>query len=51
MEKPLEVLKVLWENYEILLGAVIAIALVVPGEQPEKFLQSALNFLRKFSKK
>lgn len=34
-----------------LLAAVIAIALVIPGEQPEKFLQSIVDFLSKFSKK
>lgn len=34
-----------------LLTAVIAIALVIPGEQPEKFLQSVVDFLAKFSKK
>lgn len=34
-----------------LLTALIAIALVIPGEQPEKFLQSVLDFITKFSKK
>ena len=33
------------------LTGVIAIAMVIPGEQPEKFLQGVVNFLTKFSKK
>jgi len=32
-----------------LIGAIIAIAMLIPGEQPEKFLQSVLDFLDKFS--
>lgn len=31
-------------------GAIV-IALVIPGEQPEKFLQGAVDFLKRFSKK
>jgi hypothetical protein len=34
-----------------LLGAVIAIAQLIPGEQPEKTLQAVVDFLSKFSKK
>jgi hypothetical protein len=34
-----------------LLGAVIAIAQLVPGEQPEKSLQAVVDFLSKFSRK
>lgn len=34
-----------------LLSGVIAIALLIPGEQPEKALQGAVDFLKKFSKK
>ncbi len=34
-----------------LLGAVIAIAQLIPGEQPEKSLQAVVDFLSKFSKK
>lgn len=34
-----------------LLSSVIAISLLIPGEQPEKALQKALDFLKKFSKK
>ena len=31
-----------------LFHAVIAVALIVPGEQPEKFLQGCLDKLQKF---
>lgn len=34
-----------------LLSAIIAIALIIPGEQPEKALQGVVDFLSKFSKK
>jgi hypothetical protein len=34
-----------------LLSGVIAIALLIPGEQPEKALQGVVEFLKKFSKK
>jgi hypothetical protein len=34
-----------------LLSGVTAIALIIPGEQPEKALQSVVEFLKKFSKK
>ncbi len=34
-----------------LLGALIAFFMLIPGENPEKFLQSILDFLTKFSKK
>lgn len=34
----------------ILVG-IIAIALVIPGEQPEKFLQPIVDFLKKLSVK
>ena len=34
-----------------LLGAVIAIAQLIPGEQPEKSLQAILDFISKFSRK
>ena len=32
-------------------GGLITIALIIPGEQPEKFLQGAVEFLTKFSRK
>ena len=34
-----------------LLTAVIAIAQLIPGDQPEKFLQGVVDFLAKFSRK
>lgn len=34
-----------------ILGGVIGICMLIPGEQPEKSLQGVLNFLTKFSKK
>lgn len=34
-----------------LLGALIVICLLIPGDQPEGYLQSVVNFLAKFSKK
>lgn len=33
------------------LSAVIAVSLLIPGEQPEKALQAVLDFLKKISKK
>ena len=30
---------------------VIALCMLIPGEQPEKFLQSVVNLIAKFSKK
>lgn len=54
----MEILKVLVANWDVLLAGVIgtlsgviAIALVIPGDQPEKSLQKAVDFLSKFSKK
>jgi hypothetical protein len=34
-----------------LLSAVIAVASLIPGDQPEKSLQSVVDVLSKFSKK
>lgn len=31
------------------ISALIALSLLIPGPQPEKFLQSCLDFLAKFS--
>lgn len=36
---------------DVILGGLIAIALLVPGEQPEKALGGVKNFIAKFSKK
>lgn len=45
-------------NYQMLitsviavLTAVIAVALIIPGDQPEKTIQGWVDFLSKFSKK
>ena len=35
----------------IIIGALIAISMVIPGDEPEKTLQKALDFIKKFSKK
>lgn len=58
MEKAIELLKLIVEKgpeivsaIVALLTGVIAVALLIPGEQPEKALQSVVNFLAKFSKK
>lgn len=34
-----------------LLGAVVAIAQLIPGDEPENTLQKVVNFLAKFSRK
>jgi len=34
-----------------ILGGVYAIALIVPGEQPDKFIKSILDLTKKFSRK
>lgn len=36
---------------EAVLMALITLFLLIPGDQPEKALQKALDFLAKFSKK
>lgn len=33
------------------LSSLIALSLLIPGEQPEKALQKALDFIKKFSRK
>ncbi len=35
----------------IILGASYAIAVIVPGEQPDKFLEKCLTFTKKISRK
>ena len=35
----------------IIVTALIAIFMVIPGDQPEKSLQKVLDFIKKFSKK
>lgn len=34
-----------------LLGGALLVALLIPGKQPDKLLQSVLDFLKKFSLK
>lgn len=34
-----------------LLSSLLVIAMLIPGEQPDKFLQSAVDFIVKFSRK
>lgn len=58
MEKVLEIVKMVVQfGPEILSGVVailsgvIAIAMIIPGEQPEKALKGVVAFLEKFSKK
>lgn len=35
----------------LVLTGLVGLFMMIPGEQPEKFLQSALDFIKKFSKK
>lgn len=58
MEKLLEIVKWAIEsgpNFITAIGgvvsALIVLALIIPGEQPEKTLQKIADFLAKFSKK
>jgi hypothetical protein len=54
MEQVLDILKQIHDSVPLviqLLTAIIAIALVIPGEQPEKFLHSVVDLLKKISKK
>lgn len=58
MEKIMTALSWIIANYEAILAAlvsllmaIIAIAMLIPGEQPEKTLQKIVDFLAKFSKK
>jgi hypothetical protein len=58
MEQAIEVVKVAIEKgpeiisaIAALLSGVIAISLLIPGEQPEKALKAVVEFLAKFSKK
>jgi len=58
MEKVLEIVKMVVQfgpeivsGVVAILSGVIAIAMIVPGEQPEKALKGVVAFLEKFSKK
>lgn len=54
----MSVINFVMENYQAILSAVtgvlsgvIGIALLIPGDQPEKALQGVVDFIAKFSKK
>lgn len=58
MEQAIEAVKVVVEKgpeilsaVMALLSGVIAICLLIPGEQPEKALKAVVEFLAKFSRK
>ena len=58
MDKMLELFGWVMANYQIYIGsivgvctALIALSLLIPGEQPEKFLTAVVDFLGKFSRK
>lgn len=58
MEKVVEILKLVLEKgpevagYVVaVLGGLISISLLIPGDQPEKSLQKVVDFISKFSKK
>lgn len=58
MDAVLEILQWLLANYQPILSALvaallalIALFLLIPGEQPEKFLQGIVDFLKKLSLK
>jgi hypothetical protein len=58
MEKAIEIVKIAIERgpeiiaaVMALLSGVIAVSLLIPGEQPEKALKSVVAFLEKMSRK
>jgi len=58
MEVVMDIVKYIMENWkeallgvEMLLGGSLLIALIIPGEQPDKFLQGAVDFIKGMSKK
>ena len=58
MEQIVSVIGFVSLNYQAIITAVmalftgiIAVSLLIPGEQPEKTLQAIVDFLSKFSKK
>lgn len=38
-------------NLLAILGALLAFFMVIPGEQPDRALQSVVDFIKRFSKK
>lgn len=58
MQSVLEIGQWILANYQAVLSslvaamsALVALFLIIPGDQPEKALQSVVDFLEKFSKK
>lgn len=58
MEAVLKLFADLSANWQEYLGAatacaagLLAVALIIPGDQPDKALQGIVDFLKKFSKK
>lgn len=58
MDKVMEIIQWVIANYQLVISSfvgiltgVIAIALLIPGEQPEKFLQGIVDFLGGWSSK
>lgn len=65
METLIDIVKVIIANYDTIIAqallalgglttffaAIYAIALIIPGEQPDKTIKSVLEFTKKFSKK
>jgi hypothetical protein len=58
MQQLMEVLKFVWDHsYELVagltlvLGGLIAIFTVIPGDQPETMLKKVVEFIEKFSRK
>jgi hypothetical protein len=58
MDKVMQIVNFLVVNYQAIITAVvsiltsiIAVSLLIPGDQPEKALQGIADFLSKFSKK
>lgn len=58
MQSVIDIFNFIAANYQAILAGImavltglIAIFMIIPGEQPEKALQSALDFITKFSSK
>jgi hypothetical protein len=58
MELVLDVVNWLMAHYQVVLSGLVAvfsglitIFMLIPGDQPEKFLQGVVDFVAKFSKK
>lgn len=58
MDQLLEIAKFIFANYaQIIAGivgifsAVLVVALIIPGQEPDKTLQKIVDFISKFSKK